>query len=202
MYRRYGEFRFRDYISVWFAISLLLVLMVVCVLTKIQVYWLIWPLFFILIMGWSIYKPNSECFLIFSDTITVVQGRQKRNITIPSEATIILSYADVCPPLAKRIGYGNQTYMLKGRYSISILQKIPLETVFNRLHQNHAYKYTNSTVEACFDEYLYVYSFVGNQEILDKLVANRNYQIIVPETLVHQISIDLHQINVHVDAGI
>lgn len=202
MYRRYGEFRFRDYISAWFAISLLLVLMVVGVLTEIQVYWLIWPLFFILIMGWSIYKPNSECFLIFSDTITVVQGRQKRNITIPSEATIILSYADVCPPLAKRIGYGNQTYMLKGRYSISILQKIPLETVFNRLHQNHTYKYTNSTVEACFDEYLYVYSFVGNQEILDKLVANRNYQIIVPETLVHQISIDLHQINVHVDAGI
>ena len=105
MYRRYGEFRFRDYISAWFAISLLLVLMVVGVLTEIQVYWLIWPLFFILIMGWSIYKPNSECFLIFSDTITVVQGRQKRNITIPPEATIILSYADVCPPLAKRIGY-------------------------------------------------------------------------------------------------
>lgn len=202
MYRRYGKFNFRDYISAWFAISFLFVLMVVGFLTEIQVYLLIWPLLLILIMVWSIYKPNSECFSIFGDTFTTMQGRKKRDISIPSEATLIISYADVCPPLAKRISYGNQTYMLKGRYAISILQKIPLETAFNRLHQNHTYKYTNSTVEACFDEYLHVYSFVGNQEILDKLVANRNYQIIVPETLLNQISIDLHQKNVHVDIGL
>lgn len=199
-YKRYGKFRFRDYTSSWFAIVFLFVLVVDGILTDTQFYLLIWPLLLLIIMAWSIYKPNSERFLISSDTITIMQGRKEQKVSIPSEPTLIVSYADVCPPLAKRIGYGNQTYMLKGRYAISILQKITLETAFERLHQNYTRKYTISTVEECFDEY-YVYSFVGNQEMLDKLLANRNCQIIIPETLLNQISIDLHQINVHIDTG-
>lgn len=201
MYRRYGKFCFRDYISSWFAIAFLCILVGIGVLTEIQVYLLIWPLFLISIMVWSIYKPNSERFLIVGDAIIVIQGGKKHELSIPSEITLIVSYADVCSPLAKSVSYGNQTHMLKGRYAISILQKIPLETVFERLHQNYTQKYTNSIVEACFDEYLYVYSFVGNQEMLSKLLANRNCQIIIPESLVNQVSIDLHQMNVHVDAG-
>lgn len=201
MYRRYGKFCFRDYISAWLAIAFLFVLVIVGLLTETQVYLLIWPLLLILIMAWSIYKPNSECYLISGDTIITMHGRKQQEVSIPSEATLIVSYADVCTSFAKHISYGNQTYILKGRYAISILQKMPLETVFKRLHKNYTYKYTNSTVEACFDEYLHVYSLVGNEEIWNKLVDNRNYQIIIPESLLNQISIDLHQINVHVDTG-
>ena len=51
------------------------------------------------------------------------------------------------------------------------------------------------------DESLYVYSFVGDQELLDKLLANKNCQIIIPETLLREISIDPRQINVHIDTG-
>ena len=200
-YRRYGKFRFRDYTSAWLVIVFLFVLVVVGFLTDTQFYLLIWPLLLLMIMAWSIYKPNSERFLISGDTITIMQGRKKQKVSIPSEPTLVVSYADVCPPLAKRMSYGNQTYMLKGRYAISILQKIPLETALVRLHQNYTRKYTTSTVEACFDEYLYVYSFLGNQEILDKLLADRNCQIIIPETLLNQVSIELHQINVHIDTG-
>ena len=200
-YRRYGKFRLRDYTSAWLAIVFLFILVVVGFLTDTQFYLLIWPLLLLMIMAWSIYKPNNERFMISGDTITIIQGRKEQKISIPSEPTLVVSYADVCPPLAKRISYGNQTYMLKGRYAISILQKIPLETALMRLHQNYARKYTTSTVEECFDEHLYVYSFVGNQEILDKLLANRNCRIIIPETLLNQISIDLHQINVHIDTG-
>lgn len=200
-YRRYGKFRFSDYISAWLVIVFLLVLVVVGFLTDTQFYLLIWPLLLLMIMAQSIYKPNNERFMISGDTITIIQGRKEQKISIPSEPTLVVSYADVCPPLAKRISYGNQTYMLKGRYAISILQKIPLETALVRLHQSYTRKYATSTVEACFDECLYVYSFVGNQEILDKLLANRNCQIIISETLLNQISIDLHQINVHIDTG-
>lgn len=200
-YRRYGRFRFRDYLSAWFAIVFLFAVAVSGFFADIQFFLTIWPLVLSMIMAWSIYKPNRERFSIFGDTITILQGRKKKKVTIPSEPTLIVSYADVCPPLAKRIGYGNQTYMLKGRYAVSILQKIPLETALKRLHQNYTRKYAISTVEASFEEYLYVYSFVSNQELLDKLLDGRNCQIIIPETLLNQISIDLRQKNVHIDTG-
>ena len=200
-YRRYGKFRFRDYTSAWLVIVFLFVLVVVGFLTDTQFYLLIWPLLLLMIMAWSIYKPNSERFLISGDTITIMQGRKKQEVSIPSEPTLVVSYADVCPPLAKRVSYGNQTYMLKGRYAISILQKIPLEIAIVRLHENYTRKYTNSTVEACFDEHLYVYSFVGNQEIVDKLIANNKCQIIIPESLLSQLPINLNQINAHIDTG-
>ena len=200
-YRRYGKFRFSDYTSAWLVIVFLFVLVVVGFLTDTQFYLLIWPLLLLMIMAWSIYKPNSERFLISGDTITIMQGRKKQEVSIPSEPTLVVSYADVCPPLAKRVSYGNQTYMLKGRYAISILQKIPLEIAIVRLHENYTRKYTNSTVEACFDEHLYVYSFVGNQEIVDKLIANNKCQIIIPESLLSQLPINLNQINAHIDTG-
>ena len=150
-YRRYGKFHLRDYASAWFAIVFLFVLLVVGFLTDTQFYLLIWPLLLIMHMAWSIYKPNSECFLISGDTITIMQGRRKQKVSIPSELTLVVSYADVCHPLAKRISDGNPNYILKGRYAISILQKMPLETALARLHRNYTRKYSNSTVEACFD---------------------------------------------------
>ena len=182
-------------------IVFLFVLVVIGFLTDTHIYLLIWPLGLLLIMAHSIYEPNSERFMISGDTITIMQGKKEKKVSIPSELTLVISYADVCPPLAKRISYGNQTYILKGRYAISILKKIPLEDALVRLHRNYTRKYTTSTVEACFDECLYVYSFVGNHEILDRLLSNRNCQIIIPETLLNQISIDFHKVNVHIDTG-
>ena len=199
-YRRYGKFRFRDYSSTLFGVVFLFVLVVVGFLTDTQFYLLIWPLLLIIIMIWSIYSANRECLLILGDTITIMRGRKNKKVSIPSEPTLVVSYADVFP-FAKHVSYGNNTYMLKGRYAISILEKMPLETVLARLHQNHTFKYTASTVELSFDESLYVYSFVGNQELLDKLMSNRNCQIIIPETLLNQIPIDLHQTNIYIDTG-
>ena len=200
-YRRYGKFYFSDYISTWFAIAFLFVLVVDGFFTDIKFYLLIWPLLFIFIMAWSIYKPNREYFCISGDTITIIQGRKKHTVSIPVEPTFIVSYADVSSPLAKRLSRANQTYILKGRYAISILQKLPLETVVERLHKNHTSKYMTSTVEECFNENSYVYSFVCNQEILDKLLSDRNCQIIIPESIRNQISIDLQRIKVHIDTG-
>ena len=200
-HRRYGKFRFRDYISAWIAVALLLVLMVLVFLTDTPFYMLIFPLLLLTFMVWSIYKPNSECFWLSGDIITIAEGGKTRDISMPSELTIIISYADVCSPFAKRISYGNQTYMLKGRYSISILQKMPLEDALMRLHQNYTRKYTNTTVEMSFDEHLYIYGFVGNQEILDHFLTNKNCRIIIPETLFNQISISSHQTNIHIDVG-
>ena len=201
MYRRYGRFSFCDYISSWLAIVFLFALVVVCFLTDTLVYLFILPLLVLIFMVWSIYEPNSERFLISDDTITITKGRKKQNVFIPSSPTFVISYADVCSSFAKRVNYGNQTFMLKGRYAISILQNTPIEITLAQLHSNYTRKYTNTTLEVYFDEKQYVYSFVGNQEILDKLIANRNCQIIIPESLFNQISIDLHQVNVYIDNG-
>ena len=201
-YKRYGKFRFYDYISTWLVIIFLLVLVVTAFLINAQFYLLFFPLLLILSMVWSVYRPNSEHFLIYGNNISIMQGRNKRTVSIPNEITLVVSYADICPPFAKHIGcYGNQIYMLKGRYAISILQNIPLKTVFERLHQNYTQKYTNTTVEECFEKHLYVYSFVGDQELLDNLISKYNCQIIIPETLLNKVSVDLRQENIHVDAG-
>jgi hypothetical protein len=201
-YRRYGKFRFSDYITTWVAFAFFMVLIVFALLTNTPHYWLILPLLFSIYMVWSVYQPNSEYFLIDEDTITIMRGRKRRKVSIPSESILVVSYADVCSSLTKSVSYGNQTYMLKGRYAISILHKIPLESVLEELHSRHATKYTNTAIEVSFNEqYPYVYSFVCNQAILDKLIDNGTYQIIIPETLLKQISIDSDKSNVHIDWG-
>ena len=200
-HKRYGKFRFSDYISGWIAILIMLELTIAGILTDIKIYLLVCHILVLISMAWSIYKPNSESFSISDDEIIITRGKKEEKISIPLNPTLIVSYADVCPPLAKRISYGLPTYMLKGRYAISILQNTPLETVLKLLHKNYTRKYTASIVEECFDEHLYVYSFVGNKEILDKLLDNRNYQMIIPETLLNQISIDIHQTTAYVDSG-
>lgn len=200
-YLRYGGFRFSDYTSAWFAMVFLFVLVIVGFLTDTPFYLLIWPLLFSVIMAWSIYKPNRERFWISDDTITIIQGVRKQKVAIPTEATVIVSYADVCPPLARRVSYGNQTYMLKGRYAVSILHKMPLETVLGCLHRNYARKYTTSTIEFCFDEWCHVYSFVCTQELLDQLLTKGYYQLIIPESLLERVSINHNTASVYVDAG-
>lgn len=198
-YRRYGKFRFSDYTSSWFAIILISFLILIGIFTNTKFYLLIVPLMFLGIMVWSIYKPNRECFSISGNTLIIIQGRKKQSIDIPYNPTVILSYADLCPPIAKRIGSGNQTYLLKGRYAVSILQNVSLETVLSRLHKNHVFRYTATMVEECFNEQQYIYSFVCNQELLQKLLANKTCLLIIPESLMKMVSVDLNSKNVYID---
>ena len=200
-HKRYGKFRFSDYISGWIAILITLGLTIAGILTDIKIYLLVCPILVLISMAWSIYKLNSESFSISGDEIIITRGKKEEKIFIPLNPTLIVSYADVCPPLAKRISYGLPTYMLKGRYAISILNNMPLETAMEKLHKNYVRKYANSTVEEVFNGQLFVYSFVGNQQILDELLNNRNCQIIIPQSLLNKIPIDTQQSNVYVDNG-
>lgn len=200
-YHRYGRFSFGDYISTWFAILFMLILVVSGFLTHVQVYLLIWPFVFSLMMVWSIYKPNSERFTISHDIITVICGRRKKQIEIPNEATLILAYADICPPLAKHVSIGNQTYLLKGKYAIVILQKLPLETVLEGLHPPFARKYTSSAIEEWLGENSFVYSFVCDQVLLEQLLTHRECQVIIPESLLGYVSFNHSKVNVHIDIG-
>lgn len=201
-YHRYGKFRLSDYTSAWFASTFMFVLVVVGLLMDEKIHLLVWPLIMSVVVVWSVLRPNMECFTLADDRIIVKKDRKRKEIDIPPALTLIVSYADVCPPIAKRIGsIGNQTYLLKGRYAISILQKMALEDALERLHQKNVRKYTMSTIESFFDDHSYIYSFVCEQSLFDKLIGNRECQLIIPESLLDKLFVDPSAVNVHIDTG-
>ena len=194
-------FHFSDYISVWIVCIFLIAIVVFGALMNMRFYLLVATVLLIVALLWSVCKPNSECFVISSDKVTIINGKKQRSVCIPYNPIIVISYADVCSPFQKHICSGNQSYMLRGRYAITILNDIPLNSLLDLMHQSYVRKYTNSLLQSRLDEHIYIYSFVGNQELLDVFLAKEGARIIIPETLLNQISTGSKKTNVIVDVG-
>ena len=186
-YPRYGKFQFFDYVSGWVAIVAYLTLGIGGLFTDIQYCFLALPILFSVITAWSIYKPHTEHFIFNDGTFTTIKGKKSKTIDIPDGALFVIAYADVWPPLAKRIG-SLKTYFLKGRFSVIILNNISLSDFFDKMHTKFTFKYTNSTVELCAED-AFIYSFVCTQEILDKLPIKETHQVIIPESLMQKVTI-------------
>lgn len=199
-YRRYGKFHFRDYYSGWFAIVFLFLIAVMSFLAETYNFLAIWPTILIVIMTWGIIEPNEECFSMSADIINVKKRKKRHQITMPRELTLVVSYADVCPSWAKRIGVGNSTYMLKGKYAVSILKKIPKENVLETLHGKYAYRYTNCWIEELLKPN-FIYSFVCEQDMIEKIVSGRKCTLILPETLVDKINLNQLMCDIYIDKG-
>ena len=202
-YKRYGKFRFRDNSALLVGTAFCFILFVAIVYSpgSLSRCVSLIPLGIVVFFTWQIYEPHREAFLLSGNTITRTWGRKKQTILIPSEPIFIISDADMTSSFYKNVGVGNNHIILKGRYAISILQNVPLETVLEKLHERYAWKYTNVSIESDFDDSVYVYDFVGNQELLDQLLSNRSCQVIVPETLLRKNAFDFHQATVHIDVG-
>lgn len=198
-YYRYGKFNFSDYYGSWFGIAVLLIFTIASITLDLSASFVIFPTVYILIWLWKILMPNRERFVVCDDYIRVLVGRKTQNIIIPSELTLVVSYADICPPLAMRTAVGNETHILKDKYAVSILHKMPLDATLEALHHNYLRKYTTSTIRALFDDCRYIYDFVCDQYLLDKLIANRDCQLIVPGSLSEKISVDSNYVNIHID---
>lgn len=187
-YRRFGKFYFFDYTIEWFAIVLLLALGIGGFLIDTQFFLSILPILISVIIAWSIYKPNTECFILDNDKITIITGKKSKTIVVHRDATCIIAYADICPPLCKQIG-SLKSYPLKDRFSIIILKPITSTELLKKLHQNQIYRYFNTTVEMCVGD-AYMYSFVGTQELLNQLLATGIRQVVVPESLIKRVSVN------------
>ena len=137
----------------------------------------------------------NESFMIVDNDIIISKIGKAQKIPIPSELTLIISYADVCPPLAIRTATGKQTHILKDKFAISILTKMPLDITLETLHKNRIEEYTNSIIQTTFNDYRYIYSFVFNQFLLDSLICNRDCILILPQSLVEKITVDLNYTN-------
>ena len=199
--RRLGKFRFGDYFSSWVSVVILLLFSTASIMLELPFLFVIFPSLYAIIWLGVILVPHCEQFSINSDSISVFWGRQTKTIHLPSEFTLIVSYADVCPPLTIRTAYGNQTHILKDRFAVSILQKMPVEFALETLHQNRIQKYTTSSIRTVFDDHRYIYSFVCDQFLFDALIDSKKCLLIVPESLSKVIAFELSVENVYIDSG-
>lgn len=199
--RRLGKFRFYDYCISWISIALLLLFSFASIVLELPFLFVIFPSVYAVIWLGVILVPFCEQFSISSDSITRFLGKKTQTICLPSELILVVSYTDVCPPLTMRTAVGNQTHILKDKFSISILQKMPVEVALETLHRNRIQQYTTSRIKAVFDDYCYIYSFVCNESLFDALIANRECLLIVPESLSKVMSFETRIKNVHIDLG-
>ena len=198
---RYGKFRFADYYASWVAITILLIFSIASFFLKLHIFFIIFPIVYALLWILLILSPHREQFILCDNSITVFDGKKSNMINLPPEFLIVVSYADICPPFSVHSAIGNQTHILKGRYAVSILHKIPLGNALEALHKNHIKTYTTSRIKAVFDAYLYIYDFMCNQALLDELMSNSKNQLIIPESLLDMVVVDSNADNVHVDFG-
>lgn len=198
-YRRYGKFRFNDYTASWIGIAILVFFSVASIIFKLPTWYAILPGIYAIIWLLTILMSNTESYSISENKFLAKKGSKIKEIEIPSEITIIVSYADICPPLAVRTAYGNQTHILRDKYAVTVFQIMPIDFIIECLYRGYIKKHTTSTVRRSFDEYRYVYGFVCVQEVMDKLIANRNCLLIIPKSLQDKIFIDASCTNVNVE---
>ena len=199
--KRLGKFRFGDYYSSWVSIVILLLFSTVSMMLELPFLFVFFPSLYAIIWLGIILFPHSEQFTMNSDSISVFKGGQTKIIHLPAELTLIVSYADVCPPLTIRTAFGNQTHILKDRFAVSILQKMPVEIALETLHQNRIQKYTTSSIRTVFDDHRYIYSFVCDQFLIDALIDSKKCFLIVPESLSKVIAFESSVENVYIDPG-
>lgn len=199
MYYRYGKFKFRDVWVSFLVIAIWMFCSVVCIVLKMSLIFSIILMFFALIRCLTILLPYREKFDLLADSIIVYKGKRKKEINIPKEITIIVSYADICPPFAVRTMDGNQTHILKDKYAVSIIENVSIDDALEAVHRAYIQKYTTSTIKSVFPEWRYVYGFVCEQQMLDKIISNRKCQIIIPRSLAEKISINPDVVKVYID---
>lgn len=196
MKKRLGTFRFADYTSSWFAIIFMFMFSAASFTLQISLFLSILPCIYAIIRAFVILYPYLETFSIDDGCITVICGKSMQEIQFPERPVLIISYTDVCPPLAVRTVDGNQTHILNGKISVTILQGLSLPCVLEQLKGSHIRPQTVSTIRNIFDDTHYVYSFVCDQALYDQLVENKPCTVIVPKALAQTLCFKQSHVNV------
>ena len=200
MKKRYGKFKFSDYCASYFAVLVLLAFSAFGWILEAPIILVLLSSAFVLIWTWTIYSPHREQFVIKDDSIETFIGKKTKTIPLPSSLTLVISYADIAPPLTRRTAIGNTTHILKDKIAVSVLQDMETEYVLNKLHQNHVKTYTQSMIKADFDGYGFIYSFVYYQEAFNKIIEGRKCSIIIPEPLKEKVIINSSNVDVYIDS--
>lgn len=200
IYKKYGKFLFKDYWLNWIIVSIFMMFGIIGIANEMpEIYCGIYILI-AFVKSISILLPHRERFAINEDGIVVYNGNKVKEIFFPSQFIAIISYADICTNLAKKISKVNRTYNLKKRFSISFVQEISLQEALEKLHGKYTYRYTNCWVEELLKQN-FIYSFVCNQSMLEEILRNKDFTLIIPETLSNMINIKNIKGDIYVDKG-
>jgi hypothetical protein len=199
-YRRYGKFRLKNHLSNCFVVMFFLLSGIIGITMGKAV------ISGAVFIGVSIVNvictliPYREKFSVNPMSIMFCKGKVIKEIFFPIKMTVIISYADMTTDLAKRVTLVNNTYILKGDWSVSLLEDVAVDQVIEKLHGNGAWRYTN-----CWVEYLlkqnFIYNFVCNQSMLEEVLCDKNYTLIIPETLLHMIDTKKLKGDIYIDKG-
>lgn len=196
---RYGKFNFIDYHMSWVAIAILLFFSIASAILELPILLVFFPVIYAIVWLYVILAPHREMFSLCDNCITVFFGKTTNTISLPPELTLVVSYADISPPLTVRTAVGNKTHILKDKYAVSILHKMPLDTVLDVLHRNHMTKHTMSSIRNVFKDYRYIYSFVCSQSLLEELIEGRECLLIIPKSLLNVVSADGKIVDTYID---
>lgn len=199
MYKRYGKFQMTDYMGSWIGLVVMIIFFIACLLLRLSVAYIIVPVLYFVALIYSIWKPNREYFEIIDDIINIKNGKRIRQIRIPRELSMIVSPVDISPPFTKRNAVGNQTHILKGKYALSILTKMDMDEIVERVHRGYIKRYTTSTIKSAFEEHRYLYSFVCNEVLLNEITRERKVNLLVPKSMLDKISLENQVTEIYID---
>lgn len=200
MHKRYGEFRITDYKTSWMGLGLMTIFIVACLLLQLPVIYIVVPIVYSVALINSILSPNREYFKIINDIIKVKKGKKERTIKIPKEFSLIISPVDICPPLSVRTAVGNKTHILKDKYAVSILMRMDVEEILDRVHKGYIKRYTTSTIKNAFEEYKYFYSFVCDDILLNELLRERKANILIPKSIYDKVLLENKDLEIFIDS--
>ena len=146
----------------------------------------------------------SEKYIIDKEKILTfgLLGKQKRRIDITEQPIVLISHADYAGPMSVRTASSPCTFLLKGKYSINLLWGLSVEEIAKFLHKKPIVDiYTNSMIPYLVHEYYYLYSFVGDSELMDYLITTWDPMVIIPESLKDVVKINAFSTKVFIDNG-
>lgn len=144
--------------------------------------------------------PYRESFSVNETNFCIYKNNTSIEKNIPKKMIAVVSYADICTDLAKRVTLLNQTYMIKGEWAVSILEDVEINKVIKQIHGKGAKRYTNCWIEELLKQH-FIYSFVCDQSLLEEVLSDKDYTLIIPETLSNDINTKKLKGAIYIDRG-
>lgn len=138
--------------------------------------------------------PYAEWYYIESNTIHVKKLGKEYSINIPADSVLVISLADVHEL------FGHQSFLLSEKYAVSIIDKLPIQTVIDGLFDGYSsqYRYTNSTIERTLSSN-FVYSFVFDKNDLERVLTDSKCDIVIPKSILDTNGLTNYTTHIYLD---
>ena len=191
--KRYGDFKIRDYIPFLIGIIVMLYATISGFCLRDKSILVVIPLGCAISWILFILRPYNEVFYFEGDYIIVLKRRlEQRRVYIPSKIALVISYTSIDSKSSGR------SYILKSKYSITLIHNLCQDDALKSLHTGICYRYTNTDMERIFQQN-YIYDFVGNVDLLNIILRRNLEYIIIPQSLYPRIFLPNNGEKIYID---